>query len=166
MGDLLIFVDDIIGQRVTKAIPAELRYFTVQLIYVGSVLVYALGDAGRHFGKAAWELTSRAPEINLENERVRWPLLRHCDPKKGRIRHEPSIPVVLALDLDRRKGGRQRATRHYMLRLDDLGRRVEIDQVSAPHIDGAEAEAGFGLFSVHAVKSMSDSSVAFSRAVS
>src|SRR5581483_26859 len=47
---------------------------------------------------------------------------------------------MLALDLDGGEAGRQRAAGHHMLRSDYLRPSVEIGQVAAAHIDGAEAE--------------------------
>ena len=58
---------------------------------------------------------------------------------------------MLALNLDRRKAGRQRAACHHVLWLNDLPWQVEIDQISAPHIDGAETETRLGVVRVQPV---------------
>src|SRR5207244_9342599 len=62
------------------------------------------------------------------------------------------VPVVLALDLDCREAGRQRAARHHVLWLDDLLRRVEIDQIAAPHVDGTETDTRIGVVRVHPIE--------------
>jgi hypothetical protein len=47
---------------------------------------------------------------------------------------------VLALDLDGREAGRQRAARHDVLRADHVRVGVEVDEVAAAHVDRAEAQ--------------------------
>lgn len=59
---------------------------------------------------------------------------------------------MFALDLDRGEAGRQRAARHHMLGSNHPCPGVEIDEVAAAHIDGAEAETHILLVGVHAVE--------------
>ena len=58
-----------------------------------------------------------------------------------RVGHESSIPIGLAVDLDRRKSRRQRAARHHVVGADLLIIGVEILQVAGEHLDRADAEA-------------------------
>ena len=72
---------------------------------------------------------------------------------KARVRLEYWISfcrVVTSAML--RGGGRQRAARHYMLGSEHLRHVVEIDEVPAAHIDGAEAETRLLFVGVHAVE--------------
>ena len=47
---------------------------------------------------------------------------------------------MLAIDFDRRKARRQRATRHDMLGSNCMRGAVEIDKIAGPDIDGTRAE--------------------------
>src|SRR5437016_5061058 len=47
---------------------------------------------------------------------------------------------MLALDLYRRKTRWQRSARHDVLRTDRASFSIEINEITAPHIDGADAE--------------------------
>src|SRR6185437_4004443 len=49
------------------------------------------------------------------------------------------IPILLAFDLDGRKTGRQCAARHDVIWPDCMRLGIEIDEVAASHIDGANA---------------------------
>src|SRR5262245_25994318 len=71
-------------------------------------------------------VTARAPEVDLECERVlARSVLDH--PVKRCVREETTVPVVFALDFDRRKAWRQRTAGHDMLRSDLTRCIVEID---------------------------------------
>src|ERR1700730_3592353 len=68
----------------------------------------------------AGEIALCVPEIDLEGEGVLARLgIDH--PLQGWIRNEAAVPILLALDLDRRKTGRQRAAGHDVLRPDRVG---------------------------------------------
>src|SRR5712675_2336789 len=47
---------------------------------------------------------------------------------------------MLAFDLDGGKAGWQCPARHNVVRTDPVGRGIEIHEVAAPHIDGADAK--------------------------
>jgi len=57
------------------------------------------------------------------------PRLAVHDPLQGRVRDQPTVPVMLAFDLDRREAWRQRAARHDVLGPDRVRGRVEIDDL-------------------------------------
>ncbi len=96
--------------------------------------------AHRDLGHGARQDAARAPQIDLEGERVaRRTALEH--PAQRCVRDQAAVPVVLALDLDRRKGRRQGAARHHVLGADAVGGVVEIDEVSGRHVDRTDAEA-------------------------
>ena len=92
------------------------------------------------FGHVAREIAACAPEIDLEGKGV---LPRHVfdDPFQRRVGDEAAIPIMLALDLNGGKAGRQRAARHDVLGADAVRRGVEVDQIARTHIDGADREA-------------------------
>src|SRR5690242_12684560 len=96
----------------------------------------------RDLSEAPWKLPVRAPEVDLEGERVlARTLLDH--PLQRCVRDETPIPVVFALDLGRRKARRQRAARHHVLRADLVRAVIEIDEVAGAHVYSADAEAHF-----------------------
>jgi hypothetical protein len=57
-----------------------------------------------------------------------------------RVGKNSAIPIELAVDADGREGRRQRAARHDVL--DGVRRRVEIDEITRPDVDGADTQAG------------------------
>jgi hypothetical protein len=71
---------------------------------------------------------------------------------KRRVGDDAAIPIVFAVDFDRRKTRRQRTARHHMLGPNDVRRRVEIDQLAASRIDAAEAKADVIVIRVDEVK--------------
>src|SRR5262249_42933385 len=88
----------------------------------------------------AWQLTLCVPEIDLEGERVSpRPAVEH--PLQGRIGDDAAIPIVLAIDLGGRKAGRQRTAGDDVRRGDPVRGAVEIDEIAAPYIDRADAQA-------------------------
>src|SRR5271155_4573363 len=48
---------------------------------------------------------------------------------------------MLAFDLNCREAGRQRRARHDVLRADRVSRGIEIDEITAPHVDRADAKS-------------------------
>ena len=96
--------------------------------------------AHHDLGQIARNLAARAPEIHLKGQRVlARALLDH--PLQRRVRDEASVPVELALDLDRRKAGRKRAARHHVLGSDRMRFVVEVDEIAGAHVHRADAEA-------------------------
>src|SRR4029077_4629504 len=88
----------------------------------------------------ARQRAARAPKVDLKGEGVATRIaLEH--PLKGRVRHQPTVPVELALDLDRWKTRWQSAARHHMLGTDAVSRVVEVQEVTGGHVRGADAEA-------------------------
>ena len=87
-------------------------------------------------------LAARAPEVDLEGERV-LPRAVVDDPLQRRVRDEAAVPIIFAFDLDGREAGRQRAARHHVLGADRVRRVVEIDEVAGANVDRADAEAHF-----------------------
>src|SRR5262249_39240206 len=67
--------------------------------------------AHRDLGQTAGKLAARVPEIDLEGEGI-LPGPALDQPPERRVRDQAAVPVVLALDLDGGKAGRQRAARH------------------------------------------------------
>src|SRR6202035_2001322 len=57
------------------------------------------------------------------------------------IGKESAVPIVLAVDFNRWKAGRQRTARHNMLGADNDMRTVEIGKLPGPHIDRTNAQA-------------------------
>ena len=95
-----------------------------------------------HFGFAeiARQFAARAPEIDLERQRVQpRPAVEH--PLQRRVGNEAAVPIIFAVDLGRRKSGRQRAAGDDMRRADAMGRGIEIDEVAGSDIHRADAEA-------------------------
>src|SRR5277367_6730052 len=75
----------------------------------------------------------------LENERVS--LRATFDhPAQRRVGDKPAVPIIFAIDLDRRKRRRKRAACHDMLWTDEVRRGVEISKVAGLNIDGADAQ--------------------------
>ena len=68
-------------------------------------------------------------------------VLQH--PLQRRVGDQPAVPVMLALDLHRRKAGRQGAAGHHVLRPDHVHLCIEIAEISGADIDRADAEAHF-----------------------
>src|SRR6185295_17701139 len=52
----------------------------------------------------------------------------------------PTVPIVLALDLDRREAGRERSARHYVLRSDRMRSVVEVDEIAGANVHSADTE--------------------------
>ena len=65
------------------------------------------------------------------------------DPFQGRVGDQAAIPIVLAIDLDGGKAGRQRSARHDVLGPDRVGVAVEIDEIARPDVDRARAKARY-----------------------
>src|SRR5262249_8156484 len=57
-----------------------------------------------------------------------------------RVGENPAIPIELAIDADRRKGGRQRARRHDMPDRDGGLAAVEVAHLARAHMRGADGE--------------------------
>src|SRR5947207_1796452 len=68
-----------------------------------------------------------------------WMVVDH--PTQRRVRDQATVPIVLALDLDRGKSGRQCTARHHVLRADAVRCRVEIGDVAGADVYRADAEA-------------------------
>src|SRR5262249_11073123 len=66
-----------------------------------------------NLGEIAGKLATRAPEVDLEGERV-LPLAVLEDPLQRGIGDEAAVPVVFTLDLDCRKTRRQGAAGHHV----------------------------------------------------
>src|SRR5580704_15190594 len=116
-----------------RNLPEEAEKGRVQMINllvpIGAVYRAARVQDLLHSSHNLWntlrELAGRSPEIHLEGERVRQAV--SGEPFQGRVRDDAAIPIVFAVDFDRGKPRRQRATRHYMLGPNDILCRVEID---------------------------------------
>jgi hypothetical protein len=91
--------------------------------------------------KVARKCALRAPEVDLEGERVLAAGVALYHPLQRRVGHEAAIPVVLAIDFDRGKARWQCSARHDMLRPDLVGVGIEVDKIARPDIDRARAEA-------------------------
>src|SRR6476620_4746093 len=87
---------------------------------------------------------SRQPTLGLEHVDLKrqataaWRIVQYV--LQRRVGAEPTVPIVLAVDLDRWEAWRQCAARH-----DGLGAHcnfctVEIDELSGPHIDRTNAQ--------------------------
>src|SRR5882762_4959248 len=88
-------------------------------------------------------VTARREEVDLEHGAVTGAgLLEHV--VERRVRGEPAVPVMLAVDLDRRKPGRQRAARHDMAHIEPLPGGIEINQVAGAHVDRADGNSQRG----------------------
>jgi hypothetical protein len=94
-----------------------------------------------NFRQIARTRALRAPEIDLKCERILAARIAIDHPLQRRIGHEAAIPVMLAIDLNRRKSRWKCTARHDVLRSDLVGAGVEIDEVAGPDIDRARAEA-------------------------
>ena len=62
-------------------------------------------------------------------------------PLQWRIGNQAAVPVELTFHLDRRKAGRQRATRHHVFRLDGPIFGIEVHEIAAAHIHGTDGQA-------------------------
>ena len=87
------------------------------------------GSCPRALNRSTWK-TSRSSIFSLVEHVV-----------ERRVRDEAAVPVMLAVDLDRRKSWRQCARGHDVLRADLLFRVVEIGEVAGAHVHRADAEA-------------------------
>src|SRR5580704_19247714 len=86
------------------------------------------------------KVASRAPQIDLKGQGIAaW--LALDDPLQRRVGHQPAVPVMFALDLDRWKAGGKGGGGHHVLRFDRVRRGVEVDEISRPDIDRSHAEA-------------------------
>ena len=114
----------------------------LELIGVGARAARILDFLLAHHdvGQIAGNLAARAPEIHLKGQRVLARALLN-DPLQRRVRDEASVPVELALDLDRRKAGRKRSARHHVLGSDRMRFVVEVDEIAGAHVHRADAEA-------------------------
>src|SRR5215470_14343851 len=65
---------------------------------------------------------------------------RALHPLQRRVGDETAVPIELTIYFDCRTAGRQRAARHDVLGPDLVGRRIEIDEIAAADVDGADAE--------------------------
>src|SRR5439155_15617196 len=91
-----------------------------------------------HVVHVVGKASARAPHVDLERQRVApWRGSQHM--AERRVRHQPAIPIELALDLHRREAWRQCARGHDVLRLERLtgraARVVEILKVAGSHVD-------------------------------
>ena len=106
----------------------------------GSARVDDLLPPRLDFGHMAREIAACAPEIDLEGKGV-LPWHVFDDPFERRVGDEAAILIMLALDLNSGKAGRQRPARHDVLGTDPVCLGVEADQIARTHIDGADREA-------------------------
>ena len=88
----------------------------------------------------ARQVPARAPQVDLERERVLAGIACHHPLQRG-VGDEPAIPIELAVHLDGGTAGRQRAARHDVLGPDLVAGRIEIDEVAAADVDGADGKA-------------------------
>src|SRR5262245_1712046 len=88
----------------------------------------------------ARQLAARAPQVDLEYERVQAGIALH-HPLQRRVRDETAVPIELAIHLDGGTARRQRSARHDVFGPDRVGRRIEIHEVAAANIDRADAES-------------------------
>src|SRR6516165_4536655 len=89
--------------------------------------------------QVAWQLAARAPQIDLEGQSV-LPRAAVEHPLQRRVGDEAAVPIEFPIDLCSRKAGRQGAAGHHMLRANLVGGVVEIDEVAAANVHGADAE--------------------------
>ena len=93
----------------------------------------------RHLLHGGRQRPARAEQVGLKDQQVGGVLLvQHVIER--RIGGDAAVPVIVAVDLDRRESRRQRARRHDMLGPDLLLRIVEIDEVAGGDIHRADAE--------------------------
>src|SRR5438105_12928640 len=116
-----------------------LQIFEAVGIRTGAARVLDLFLTRRDLGHGVREIAGRAPEIDLKSERV-LARLAFEDPVQGRVRDESAIPVMLPVNLDRRKAGRERTAGHHMLGTDLVGRIVEIDEITRLDINRPQAQ--------------------------
>ena len=94
-----------------------------------------------HFGQIPWNVATRAPEVNLEGERVlARAVIRH--PSQRRVRDETAISVRHAIDLYRRQAGRQRTA----ITCSTPSERfwvvvVEVNRIAVAYVDRADTQA-------------------------
>src|SRR6516165_3180822 len=95
----------------------------------------------RNRTKVAWNVTACAKKVDLKGQRaVPWQRLQNV--AQGRVRDQATIPVGLAIDLNRREARGQGTARHHVLRPNNLASTVEIDKVSRAYVHRANAEPG------------------------
>src|SRR5215467_5898677 len=75
--------------------------------------------------KVAWIVAACAKKVDLKGQRA-VPWQRFQNVAQGRVRDQATIPVGLAIDLNRREARGQGAARHHVLRPNNLASTVEI----------------------------------------
>src|ERR1700733_638000 len=105
--------------------------------------------AGCDLRDGAWQFAPRIPEIELECQSFEILIALKGLFQRG-VRDRSAIPIMLAFDLNCREPGWQCSARHDVFRTDRVRRGVEIDEITAPHIDRADAKSH--LLGVNAVE--------------
>ena len=87
-----------------------------------------------------WQQSAGAKEIYLEHAHVvaRSTIVEHV--LKRRVGYKSAIPIRLSIDCDWRKAGRQRATRHDVVRRNCFQRRIEVPHIAGANLHGADTE--------------------------
>ena len=89
-------------------------------------------DRARAFGGGGGE------QVDLEYQHFAALLLEEVSQR--RVRHEPAIPIMAAVDLDWRKARRQRARGHDVARIDRLALGIEEAEIATVDIDRADRQ--------------------------
>ena len=83
------------------------------------------------------QLASRREQIHLKDNTVPLSVLfEHIEER--RVGDETPVPVVVVVDPHRRETRRKRAAGHDVAHIDALFRGIEIDEIAATHVDGAD----------------------------
>jgi hypothetical protein len=84
----------------------------------------------------------RGKQVDLEDHAAAaWIIVHHV--LQWRVGKEASVPILLAIDLNRRKTWRQRPAGHDMLDADRHLSAVEIGEIAGLDVDGADAQPHF-----------------------
>src|ERR1700722_3713254 len=94
----------------------------------------ALGDLSE-IGRYA---AVRREDVDLKDQAAAPRIIVH-HVREWRVGEQSSVPILFAIDLDRRKAGRYCPTRHNMLGTNCNFLAIEIVEVAGPYVDRADA---------------------------
>src|SRR5262245_7869680 len=124
------------AERVTQL----LQLLHAVRVEAGLARILDVLGALQHLVEIDRKLTARAEEIHLHDQRADVRRIVDDIPQR-RVRHEAAVPVMRAVDLDRRETRWQPTACHDVLRTEAAMLVVEIDRISSMHVDRAHAQA-------------------------
>ena len=147
-------VGETVAQCTLMLAEPVLRNLLQRLVEIGLQIVHLLVDIGivpgagrvndvlvprQHLLDIAGQRAAGAEQVDLKHQRVQLVVLVQQMLQRG-VGNDAAIPEMIGADLDHRQRRRQRAACHHVFGRDHFVLVVEVEEISAQHVDGADRE--------------------------